>query len=299
MEIWFIILLAAIAVIAITLLLFLALLGDDTIRMHNIRHRRGEYINDQTAVIYQTIMDTTDSEKAYLLFIEYVFTNLRQFLRFVPNCLTSVSEAYYANDIATMTKGLKDIADMRVELKDQKITQDECIKQIDPKYVIESAAWIHLSTDLRFAIVDGIKRIIDVTLDYGRNYSEPIPKKYAEQLQFMVEDICNICKTSRDLIGTGDIEAMRELRKRTDIIKSESYDTAQRLYELLHDGRSEIDDDRRLALSYVLNAQQECHCIIYALRRLALCSLCLTLSLKDGYVSPRSDATASASIRPL
>lgn len=276
-ETWFIILLAVIAVMAVTMLLFLSLLGDDVVPAFRMKHRRGDYINDQTAVIYQTVIDTKDPHKAFIIFIEYIFTNHRQYLEIVAEILKGISEAYLASDDDAVRSYINKIYDMKTELKDQKITQDACVESIDPANVIESSAWINLAMEQRFTIIKSMRRIANACLQYHRLYEMPIPDEYTEQLSQMVQDICNVCESARNLILARDIEGMRELRLRSAVIKSESYDIAQRLYELLHDGKMQLDPERRIALSYALNAFQECHCIIYALRRLILCNICLMM----------------------
>ncbi|MDE5870713.1 MAG: hypothetical protein K2H22_02040, partial [Muribaculaceae bacterium] len=278
MEFWFVILLSVIAVLAIAMLLFLELLGDDAIRLKSLKHQRGEYINDQTAVICQAIKDTLDSDKAYTLFIEYLFINNKQFLEFVKKTLTEISRAYNDGEMAALDQCIKEVADMKVELKDQITTQNECIATIDNTTYIESAAWLHLSNDCRFAINDGIRHMAEVCKEYPVRFSEPFPEIYTEQLEYLLGDICNICNTCLSLIGTTDIKGMRELRKRMSVILDESYANTQRLYELLHDGRSELRREKRVALQYALNAFQELHCMIYTLRRFVLANLCMTLS---------------------
>lgn len=279
MEFWFVVLLSVIAVLAITLLLFLELMGEDSFRLFKIKHKRGEYINDMTAVICQTIKDTVDSRKAYSLFVEYTFTNHKQFLLFLKATLSGISHAYSAHDVEAYRKFIKQIKEMKVELKDQKTTEEDCMKSIETPCYIESAAWIHLAANCRFGVNEGLKRLAEVCLDYSLNYSEPFPQQYLEQLDFLAGDICNICDSIYNLIGSGNIEGMRELRKRMSVILDESYANTQRLYELLHDGRSDIPEEKRIALQYVLNNFQECHCMIYTLRRLVLADLCITISL--------------------
>lgn len=279
MEFWFVILLSVIAVLAIGLLLFLELMGDDAMRLKKLKHKRGEYINDQTAVICQTIKDTLNSEKAYNLFIEYIFTNNKQFLEFVKTTLSEISRAYNDGDPEALDKCIYKVREMKVELKDQKITQDECIATIDSTTYIESAAWLHLSNNCRFNVNEGIRHIAEVCRDYPKKHSEPFPEVYTEQLEYLLGDICNICNTCLSLIGTTDINGMRELRKRMSIILDESYANTQRLYELLHDGRSEFAVEKRIALQYALNAFQELHCMIYTLRRFVLANICMTLSI--------------------
>ncbi len=51
MEYWFVIILALIAVAAIGSLIFFELMGEDVAGIIKRKHRRGKYINDQTAVI--------------------------------------------------------------------------------------------------------------------------------------------------------------------------------------------------------------------------------------------------------
>lgn len=119
----------------------------------------------------------------------------------------------------------------------------------------------------------------EVCLEYPTRYTEPFPDPYNEQLEFLLGDICNICDTCLSLIGTTDVNGMRELRKRMSIILDESYANTQRLYELLHDGRSELTREKRIALQYALNAFQELHCMIYTLRRFVLTNICMTLSI--------------------
>lgn len=279
METWFVILLSVIAVLAIAILLFLELMGDDNISMLRMKHTRGDYINDQTAVICQTIKDTIDSGKAYNLFIEYIFINNKQFLEFVKKTLKSISDAYNEGNPHMIEVCIRKTAEMRIELKDQKETQVQCIATIENTTFIESAAWLHLSNDCRFSINDGIRHLAEVCVEYPARFSEPFPEIYNEQLEYLLCDICNICDTCLTLIGTTDIMGMRELRKRMSVILDESYANTQRLYELLHDGRSEVTPEQRIALQYALNAFQELHCMIYTLRRFVLANICMTLSI--------------------
>ncbi len=280
MEYWFVILLAVIAVFAIGILLFFELMGEDASQLMRKKHKRGKYINDQTAVICQTIKDTVDSQKAYTLFVEYLFTNHKQFLEYVRDTLADISRAYNSDNLEGLDSCVDDTKEMRVELKDQLMAQRECLSTIDRFNYIESSVWIHLSNNCRFAINDGVRRMAEVCKEYLVDYDEPFPDAYNEQLEYLLGDICNICNTCLSLIGSNDITAMRELRKRMSIILDESYTHTSRLYELIHDGRSSFDENKVVALKFALNAFQELHDIIYTLRRFVLANLCLTLSLQ-------------------
>ncbi len=281
METWFIIFLSVIAVLAIALLLFLELMGDESITLHKIKHNRGKYINDQTAIICQTIKDTKDSRKAYNVFVEYLFTNHRQFLQFVKENLTQTSVAYNSGNVEMLEKCVLDTKEMKVELKDQKLAQDECIATIDNVRYIEALSWIYLANTSRFTINDGLMNLSEVCVEYSKYYNEPFPDRYNDQLETLVVDIVNICDDASSLIGTPDIAGMRELRKNMSAILSESYANSQRLYEHLHDGRTILEPDKRIALQYSMNAFQICHGIIYNLRRFMLANICLTLSLQN------------------
>lgn len=281
METWFVILLSVIAILAIALLLFLELMGDDSLNLRKTKHSRGKYINDQTAIICQTIKDTDDSRKAYNVFVEYLFTNHRQFLEYIINNLTEISSAYNDGNIEMLEKCVNDTKEMKVELKDQKGAQDECISTIENVRYIEALSWIYLANTSRFIINDGIRHLSEVCIDYAENYNEPFPDLYNEQLETLVGDIVNICNISETLIGTPDIQGMRELRKNMAVILSESYSNSQRLYEHLHDGRTVLEPEKRIALQYSMNAFQICHGIIYNLRRFILANICLTLSLQN------------------
>ncbi|MDE6696500.1 MAG: hypothetical protein K2K25_06440 [Muribaculaceae bacterium] len=281
METWFVILLSVIAILAIALLLFLELMGDDSAGLRQKKHSRGKYINDQTAVICQTIKDTDDSRKAYNVFIEYLFTNHRQYLEYLKNCLSEICVAYNEGSIDKLQKCVLDTKEMKVELKDQKGAQDDCISSIESVRYIEALSWIYLANTSRFIINDGLLHLSEVCIDYTKNFVEPFPDLYNEQLETLVEDIVNICNVAVPLIGTPDIHGMRELRQNMAVILSESYSNSQRLYEHLHDGRTVLDPDKRIALQYSLNAFQICHGIIYNLRRFMLANICLTLSLQN------------------
>lgn len=279
MEYWFVIILCVIAVAAIAVLLFFELMGDDAVKVMKMKHNRGKYINDQTAVIYQTIKETGDSEKSYSLFVEYIFANNKMFIEYVKAILTKISTTYNDKDIEGLDHCIADIKEMKVELKDQKTSQLDCMDSIDQPDYIESAAWINLSNNCRFNVNEGLLHLTEVCKYYSQHFDEPFPKMYNDQLEFLVGDICNICNTCLSLFGTRDIMGMRELRKRMSIILDESYTHTQRLYELIHDGRNIIDPERRIALKYCLNAFQELHTMIYTLRRLVLANLCITLSI--------------------
>ncbi len=280
MEYWFVILLAVIAIIAIGILLFFELMGEDAGQLMKKKHKRGKYINDQTAVICQTIKDTIDSGSAYTLFVEYLFTNHKQFLEYVRDTLSDISRAYNSGNLGGLDSCINDAKEMRIELKDQLAAQRECLATIDRFNYVESSVWIHLSNNCRFAINDGVKRMAEVCKEYLENYNLPFPDTYNEQLEYLLGDICNICNTCLSLIGTNDISDMRELPKRMSIILDESYTHTRRLYELIHDGRSNFGEEKVIALKFALNAFQELHDIIYTLRRFVLANLCLTLSLQ-------------------
>ncbi len=280
MEYWFVILLTLIAVAAIGSLIFFELMGEDVALILKKKHKRGKYINDQTAVICQTIKDTLDSNSAYNLFVEYLFANHRQFLEYVRDTLTEVSRAYNAGDIPALELCISDCKEMKIELKDQIVTQQECLSTIDRPVYIESAAWVYLSNNCRFSVNASIRRMAEVCIEYSTKYSEPFPDAYNEQLEYLLGDICNICNTYLSLYPGRDIEGMRELRKRMSIILDESYTNTSRLYDLIHDGRSQFSEEQQIALKFALNAFQELHDIIYPLRRSVLATLCLTLSIR-------------------
>lgn len=277
MNSWFIILLAFILVCAVAVLLYMAVFDGESPFMLK-KHRRGDYINDQTAVIVHSIKETQNSYKAYQLFASYIFANYKQFLSYVRTRIRSISDAYNANDYDILRLDIDKIIDMKVELKDQVQTQAECLDSIDSAYYIESAAWINIATNTRFDINKGLRRIAEVCIHYDETYSRPFPEDYSMILSEMVNDICVICDRSIDLIDSADVDGMRELRKDMNSMMAQSYDNTSRLYDLIHDGRNSLDDEKLMALKYVLNAIQECYCIIYSLRRLVLCILCITLS---------------------
>lgn len=280
MENWFIIILSALAVLAVGLLLYLELMGDSGLRWRKPAHRRGKYINDQTAVICHSIKEIADPEKSYTVFAEYLFTNYKIFMEYVKDTFSRISKSYFAGDTASLEKVVEDIKEMKIELKDQKKTQDDCLETIDPVSVIESLAWINLANSSLFEVNDGLRHLADVCIEYINDFTEPFPELYMEQLNVLACDICTVSNRIYELIGTKDIEEMRELRKEMSVILSESYANSQRLYELLHDGRSDLEPEKRIALQYALNAFQESHCMIYALRRFVLAIICISLSIK-------------------
>lgn len=278
METWFLIILTVVVVGALTVLLYLTLFDDVASPLLKRKHQRGEYINDQTAVIVHSIKDTDDPYKAYQLFAAYILTNHRLFLSYIKNRITSISNAYAANDNDKLKEEIEKAREMKVELKDEVQTQEECLESIDTVYFIETAAWINIANNTRFDVNRNLRRLAEVCIHYDENYSRPLPEEYVELINVMIEDICNFCDDAIELINTGDDEGMKELRVRITNVMNESYDNTSRLYNLIHDGRSNLEEDKLIALRYVLNAFQECYCIVYALRRLVLCNRCIIAS---------------------
>lgn len=277
---WFVILLAVIVVVSVAILLYLTLFDNDVSPLQSVRHRRGEFINDQTAVIVHSIKHTTDSGKAYQLFAEYVLTNHKLFLAFVSNISRTILGAYADNSADLLHFAAGRVENMKQELKDQVLTQEECLDSIGLSYYIETAAWINIANNTRFDINKGLKRTIQITILFDGNKHDSYPDSYEEVIEGMEKDICDICDKARALIEAADVEGMRKLRKHINEVMAHSYDITSRLYALIHDGRNNFDDEYLLTLRYFLNVIQECYCIIYSLRRLILCDLCLTLSRK-------------------
>lgn len=278
MEYWFIIPLSVVAIGAIGILIFFELMGDDASLIKK-KHRRGKYVNDQTAIIYQSIKDIVDSRKAYSLFVEYIFANNKQYLEYLVVVLNQISKDYNSDNIAGLEKCVSDINEMKIELKDQLLAQNDCISTIDDTLYIEAISWVHLSNDCRFNINAALHRLALVCRNYSSMYTERFPDVYTEQLEAIVTDINSVCDTCMGLIGTPNVQEMRELRKDMSVMLDESYTNSQRLFELIHDGRSNLSDDKLIALKYALNSFQELHGIIYDLRRFVLSNICITLSL--------------------
>ncbi|MDE6523615.1 MAG: hypothetical protein K2L17_12420 [Muribaculaceae bacterium] len=280
MEYWFIIILALVAVVAIGLLLYFEVMGDDAVILRK-KYRRGKYINDENAVIYRSIKDTKDPKQAYIIFVEYIFSNQKLFLEYVKTTLHNISKSYNEGNLAGLRQCVEDTKEMKIELKDQRISQYECVNTIDRYIYIEFSAWINIANNSRFSINDSLRGMAEVCLEYAQNYSTPFPELYVEQLNVLINDICNICNSCLDLVGTNNTQEMRELRKNMSVILDESYANAQRLFEVIHDGRSQFEIDKHIALKYALNAFQELHGIIYTLRRFVLADICITLSIQQ------------------
>ncbi len=278
METWFLIILTVVVVGALTVLLSLTLFDDAASPLLKMKHQRGEYINDQTAVIVHSIKETDDPYKAYQLFAAYILTNHRLFLAFIKKRITSISEAYAANDYDRLKEEIEKAREMKVELKDQVLTQEECLQSIDTVYFIETAAWINIANNTRFDVNRNLRRLAEVCIHYDENYNSPFPEEYVDLINIMIADICNFCDEAIELIITADVEGMKDLWARITNVMNESYDNTSRLYDLIHDGRNSLDEDKLIALRYVLNAFQECYCIVYSLRRLVLCNRCIVAS---------------------
>ncbi len=281
MNTWFVILLSVIVVCAIAVLLTMAVFGDKVNFIRKPKHRRGEYINDKTALIVDSITHTDDPAKAYQLFTDYTLTNFKQFLAFVSNSIRKISTHYNEGEYELLCNDIVKIDEMDVELKDQLAAQEVCLDSIDDGYYIETSVWLSVVNDARFFINRTLKRIAKVCIYYDENYDQPFTENYIEQLTSMVDDICSICDRAKVMLDVSDVEGMRDLRKHIKVVLSKSYDNASRLYDLLHDGKNKIDRDRKMALKFALNAMQECYCITYSLRYLVFCNIFITLSQRN------------------
>lgn len=276
METWFIVLLSIIGVIAVTLLLFLELAGDD-LRFRRPKHRRGSYINDETALIYSTIKSTPNPKQAWMLFSEYMTSNNKMYLKFVGRTIQEIAGGYADSDIERLKKAITDIDEMKTELKDQHKAMKDCLKSIDEQKAYEYSAWFELGMNNRFAMNGNLKRLACATAEFREKYDSDIPKFEVNQLYKMADDIEATCNKAYSQFGTGDVKAMRQLRKELVTPKAESWTAISRLYGLLNDPNWEIEHEEKMALLYAFNCMQECHCLIYTLRRFIFSNICLCL----------------------
>lgn len=278
METWLIIFLAVIVVGALTVLLYLTLFDDGVNPFAPGKRRHDQYVNDQTAEIVRAIKQTDDAMKAYQLFVAYIFTNHRLFLSYLAGHIRNISNAYLSNNHDQLKAEIEATKEMKLELKEQVRAQDECLHSIETSFYIETSVWINIANNTRFDINRVLRRLSDVSIHYDSAYDIPFPEDYAVLLTDMIGDICNFSNEAITLLGSSDVEGMRQLRKRISVVMAGSYDIMTRLYELIHDGRNDLHEDKLMALRFALNAMQECSCIIYSIRRLVLCNLCIALS---------------------
>lgn len=278
METWFIILLAVVAVIAVALLLFFELAGDDQIRVARQKHRRGRYINDRTGVMYQAVRNTKDPQKAWLLFADYYIGNMRDFLHYIPKSLKSVRGSFFDHDVYAIEKSIREIDDMRVELKDELKAEKDCLLSLDVERGIDFSAWFYLGMNSAFNINDNIKRIAVASLRYREHLPVEVPEYYVKILNKVSSNVYDICQRSIDLIKVGKTGDLKEVRKVAGGYKTESYDAAQKLFDLIHDPSRQMEPDKKRSLLYVLNALQEYHCLISTLRRLLLALIRLSMT---------------------
>lgn len=280
METWFIILLAIIIVVAVTLLLFVAVAGDDDSVVMRKRHKRGKFINDKTAVIYQAVRNATNPENGWRLFSEYFMNNQKEFLLYVPRTVKYVNESFFTHDIESLKKSIKEIREMKLELKDELEAQKDCLESLGPEYAVDFSAWFFLTMNSCFTINDNMRRVAEACLRYREQYDTPIPEYYAKQLEKISNNICDICDNARVLTTKGDTDGLRELRRRANQYKAESYDVAQRLFDLLHDPKRQMERQKRMSLLYTLNAIQECHCLLATLRRMILANMRISMGFE-------------------
>lgn len=238
----------------------------------NLRRRKEETASENT--LFQSILACDDKQRAWQLLKLYLADNQKTYLNFAMETQKSIVSGFFSDNSRQLDKAIVALRKEKDVLKSNRRKSTLCLRHIEPDVAIEMNTWFHTASNCQMGILYNLRRIAEVCHEHVDNHFRPLPAKYANLAEPMIDEIGGLFLAAIETIGNPDPKRIIGLRNRCDDLKSRLSALCRQVYGEIRQGESQ---DMGVLYVYV-NMLQEMQEIVSSLRKLLRADAKLMLS---------------------
>jgi len=213
--------------------------------------------------LFQTIITTDDKAECDRLFMMYVSVRQQEFLEFAGKMYRDIVYAFIKEDSGSLTRLEMSLLRQKSNLKNIRRKETLCMKSLDRSTALEKSAWFYLSNNCCMSLLYNMRRIAEVCAEHVSNNFNPLPVQYVKELEGICSDMSSMFEDSLTAVGSDDPEAIINLRRRSDRLKTK----ISGCYHSLH-GKLPLIKESEVSVLYVyLNLLHETREAVSSLRK--------------------------------
>ncbi len=227
------------------------------------RRFRKKKAEEKEDILFQTILNTPEDTDIWDLFKTYVVDQQKQFMIYVSQSYTSITEAFIKENTGVLSRYDRSLEKEKDILKSIRRKETLCLRKLSKEKALEKNAWFHLSNNCCMSMLYNLRRINEMCKEHVENNFLPLPAQYAKDYESIVAQTTELFNDTTSTLDISDTDMVPILRSRCDDIKDQIAEIYHRLYDHLHDG-----DTSSMTVMYVyLNMLQETQELVSGLRK--------------------------------
>lgn len=227
------------------------------------RRFRAKADDDNDDATFRAILSATDKSRTWTILLPYITGLQQRFLLTARNSFSNVTEAFVKEDLRTLDKEERLLANQKKVLKNARRKETLCLRQVSHETAIEKSAWFHLANNCCMSMLYNLRRINEICKEHVENNFLPLPPEYRPEFESMRTRIEILFNDILEMTRQSAIETVPLLRRHCDEIKDTLSDATHRLHAHLHE-----EAQTKMTVIYVyLNMLQETREIVSSLRK--------------------------------
>lgn len=227
------------------------------------RRFRAKADDDNDDATFRAILSSTDKSRTWTILLPYITGLQQRFLLTARNSFSNVTEAFVKEDLRTLDKEERLLANQKKVLKNARRKETLCLRQVSHETAIEKSAWFHLANNCCMSMLYNLRRINEICKEHVENNFLPLPPEYRPEFESMRTRIEILFNDILEMTRQSAIETVPLLRRHCDEIKDTLSDATHRLHAHLHE-----EAQTKMTVIYVyLNMLQETREIVSSLRK--------------------------------
>ena len=228
----------------------------------NLRFKNRQEAEDGD-VMFNTIITTDDKSQIWPLLMVYITEQQQKFITYAAEGYRTVTDAFINENAGVLGKAESSLASQKNILKSARRKETLCLRLVPHETAIEKTTWFYLSNNLCMSILYNLRRINEVCKEHVENNFLPLPPRYTTEYELLCSRIETLFNDTIEVMKTGDMEVISQLRRHCDEIKDTVSDTYHRVQDHMRDG-----DVASLTVLYVyVNILQESQELVSSIRK--------------------------------
>lgn len=233
------------------------------ILVHSNRRFNKKKKEEKTDDLFQTILASEDTDQTWDLLQQYIAQQHSEFMVFARDAYLGVTDAFVNDNVRALDKTEALMHKRKNIQKSSRRKETLCLRKLPRALAMEKSTWFYLGNNCCMSMLYNLRRITEICKEHTENNFHPLPQDHANELTAISGKIEVLFNDILDMMSTGNLDVIRDLRKTCEDIKNEVSAKYHHLYEHLRD-----DDASHITVLYVyFNTLQETRELLSTLRK--------------------------------